>query len=258
MDQTTTSDAARSFEPASYQRHASFVPRLGATALEWLAPRPGERILDLGAGDGVLTEALVAAGAEVVAVDASPAMVVAARARGLDAHVGDGEALGYESEFDAVFSNAALHWMLDADSVTAGVHRALRPGGRYVAEAGGFGCCAAVRAALAASLRDAGVPAPDARGPWYFPTAAHHRLVLERHGFLVDEIVVVARPTPLPSGFEGWLLTFAKAQLAPVAPEARERVIARTAERLREVLRDESGVDVADYTRLRFRARKLG
>jgi SAM-dependent methyltransferase len=104
---------ANSWSPTDYARNAAFVPELGRAVVALLAPRPGERILDLGCGDGVLTAALVEAGAEMVGVDASPAMVEAARARGLDARVMDGQALAFEAEFDAVFSNAALHWMLD-------------------------------------------------------------------------------------------------------------------------------------------------
>lgn len=249
-----TPQAARSFEPENYQRNAAFVPKLGAEILGWLAPQPGERILDLGAGDGVLTESLVAAGARVVALDASPAMVKAARARGLDAVVGDGEQLDFDQAFDAVFSNAALHWIRDPRAVSAGVHRALRPGGRFVAEAGGFGCVAAVRVALGAALAVAGFGVQE--DPWYFPTADAHRRVLEEVGFEVETCVVVARPTPLPTGFPGWLETFGRDQLAAVPADDRGAIVAHATSLLRRVLRDEEGRDVADYTRLRFRARR--
>jgi SAM-dependent methyltransferase len=174
MNTQQSFDAGRSFDAAQYQQNASFVPALGDVILGWLAPQPGEHILDLGAGDGVLTEKLVAAGAHVVAGDASPSMVAAAKARGLDGRLIDGEALDFDQAFDAVFSSAALHWMPDAARVSAGVFRALRPGGRFVAEAGGFGCVAAVRVALADAMERAGVDATGAH-PWYFPTAEHHR-----------------------------------------------------------------------------------
>ena len=127
-----------------YAETAHFVPALGAPVLELLAPSPGEHILDLGCGDGVLTEKIVAAGATVVAVDAGPDMVAAARVRGIDARVMDGQKLTFTGEFDAAFSNAALHWMRDQQAVLAGVRRALKPGGRFVAEMGGHGNIAAV------------------------------------------------------------------------------------------------------------------
>ncbi len=185
-------DAGRSFDAAQYQQNASFVPALGDVILGWLAPQPGEHILDLGAGDGVLTAKLVAAGARVVAGDASPSMVAAATARGLDGRLIDGEALDFDRAFDAVFSSAALHWMPDAARVSAGVFRALRPGGRFVAEAGGFGCVAAVRVALADAMERAGVDATGAH-PWYFPTAEHLRkFALIRCGYSDQRQIVCA------------------------------------------------------------------
>jgi trans-aconitate methyltransferase len=133
------------WDPARYQRNAGFVAALGQPVVELLAPRSGERILDLGCGDGALTEVL-ARDARVTGVDASAEQVGAARARGLDAHVADGTRLGFAAEFDAVFSNAALHWMRDPDAVIDGVWRVLKPGGRFVGECGGAGNVATVRA----------------------------------------------------------------------------------------------------------------
>src|SRR5262249_10134177 len=148
---------------------ARFVADLGEPVVELLAPRPGERILDLGCGDGVLTEKLVQMGCSVVGVDGSPLQIAAARARGLDAHVLDGERLTFTHEFDAVFSNAALHWMKRADDTIAGVYRALRPGGRFVAECGGHGCVATIAGALHAALGRRGIDGARVN-PWYFPT----------------------------------------------------------------------------------------
>src|SRR5258705_11792014 len=107
--------------------------------VELLAPKAGERILDVGCGDGALTQKLVAMGCEVVGVDGSTEQIAAARAIGLDAHVMDTQHLTFDNEFDAVFSNAALHWMKRADDVIAGAWRALRPRGRFVAEIGRAG-----------------------------------------------------------------------------------------------------------------------
>ena len=154
------------WDAADYGKNAAFVPALGAPVVELLAPKPGERILDLGAGDGALTVKLVEAGATVVAADASPEMIAAARERGLDAHVVDGQKLAFGPEFDAVFSNAALHWMLDPAAVAAGVFAALKPGGRFVGEMGGHGNIATLRAALHAELAARGYPS-GSDPQWY-------------------------------------------------------------------------------------------
>src|SRR5258705_4093380 len=138
----------QTWDPDRYARHARFVSELGTPVVELLAPQPRERILDLGCGDGALTAKLAALGCVVVGIDSSAEQIEAAKALGIDARVGDGEHLGFEGEFDAVFSNAALHWMKRPDVVIAGVWRALRPGGRFVAECGGDGCVAQIQRAL--------------------------------------------------------------------------------------------------------------
>jgi trans-aconitate methyltransferase len=245
------------WDPAVYARNAAFVPELGGPVLELLAPRVGERILDVGCGDGVLTERLVAAGAEVVGVDASQAMVDSARARGLDARVVDGEELAFDREFDAVFSNAALHWMRDPDTVIAGVRRALRPGGRFVAEMGGHGCVAAVTVAVLAVLARRGVDGV-ARIPWYFPTVADYGARLESAGFVIDRIALVPRPTILPGDVRDWLDTFASSFLDAVAADERAAVRDEVATLLHPCLCDEVGRWTADYVRLRFSAHLPG
>lgn len=257
--ETTTAHSdqrpSQTWQPEGYARHAAFVPELGMPVVELLAPKPGERILDLGCGDGALTAKLAGLGCEVVGVDASPEMVAAARARGLDARVVAGEELAFEAEFDAVFSNAALHWMKrDPDAVITAVARALRPGGRFVAEMGGHGNVAAISVALHAALARRGVDA-RAASPWYFPTPEAYRERLERHGFEVVTIELLPRPTPLPTGIAGWLETFA-APFTRLVPEAdRSACLDEVVALLEPQLCDESGRWTADYVRLRFAAR---
>jgi SAM-dependent methyltransferase len=237
-----------------YSQHAHFVPAFGQPVLELLKPLPGQRILDLGCGDGVLTEKIVATGAAVVGVDAAPAMVEAAKKRGLDARVMDGEALRFDREFDAVFSNAALHWMkTDPDAVLAGVARALKPGGRFVAEMGGHGCVAAITVAIVAIMARYGINAKPLI-PWYFPTVESYRPCLERQGFVVDYIELIPRPTPLPTNMAGWLEVFAAFFFSRLPEDKRASARDEIIDLLRVVLCDEQGRWTGDYIRLRFAA----
>ena len=245
------------WSPADYAAHAGFVPALGEAVLGLLVARAGERILDLGCGNGVLTERIGASGADVIGVDASPAMVDAARARGLDARVADGQALAFDGGFDAVFTNAALHWMPDQAAVAAGVFRALEPGGRYVGECGGFGNVAAIRAGIRAVLMARGLPLPD-RDPQTYQTPAELAAHLEAAGFRDVDAQLIPRPTPLATGILGWLKTFRAGFLADmgVVP-ADEETIARDIESfLAPLLRDHLGNWTADYVRLRWTAHK--
>ncbi len=241
------------WNPQRYDRNARFVAELGLPVLELLAPQPGERVLDLGCGDGTLTWLLAERGCRVLGVDASAAMVEVARQRSLEVRCLDGEALDYEGGFDAVFSNAALHWMTRPDAVIGGVWRALRPGGRFVGEFGGAGNVAAIVATIEAALRSRGV---EPASPWYFPTAQAYRERLEAAGFEVGSIGAHERPTRLPGDVGGWLETFAGAHLAPLAEAERGALIAEVVEALRPRLCDDDGVWWADYVRLRFAATK--
>jgi trans-aconitate methyltransferase len=212
---------SQTWSPASYQQNAAFVPALGVPLLARLAVQPGERILDLGCGDGTLTEQIAAAGASVVGIDASPEMVAGAAGRGLDARLIDATTLPFESEFDAVFSNAVLHWISDADAVLGGVRRALKPGGRFVGEFGGHTNIAAISVAMRAVFARHNLPYTR---HWYYPSEEEYRERLEANGFVVEDIRLFPRPTPLPTGMTGWLRTFAMAQLNSVPAADRARI----------------------------------
>jgi trans-aconitate methyltransferase len=250
-------NAASKWNPENYAENASFVPALGNAVLALLDPKPGERILDLGCGDGVLTEKLVAAGAKVVGVDASAEMITAAKARGLDAHVVDGQALTFNAEFDAVFSNAALHWMLNPEPVVAGVYRALKPGGRFVAECGGFGNIAAIRTGIRAVLALHGYSLPE-KDSQFYPTAEQYAGLLDAAGFTRIEAKIIPRPTPLPTGMVGWLKTFRQGFLDTmnVPSEKQPALWQEISDFLKPSLCDTQGNWVADYVRLRFSAYK--
>jgi SAM-dependent methyltransferase len=247
------SAAGQGWSAEAYAQNARFVAELGRPVVDLLAPLPGERVLDLGCGDGALTAELGALGCIVTGVDASPELLAAARNRGLDVVLGDGHALPFQAAFDAVFSNAALVWMTRPDAVIAGVARALRPGGRFVAELGGIGNVAAIGTALRAVLLEAGIDALALR-PWYFPSPGEYTERLERHGFDVEVMELIHRPTPLPTGMAGWIETFGDSFLRHVPAGQRSALAARAAALLEPALRDSDGHWRADYVRLRFRA----
>ena len=246
---------SQTWDPDRYARNARFVSDLGAPVVDLLAPRAGERILDLGCGDGALTAKLAAMGCRVFGVDASHLQVAAARALGLDARVADATALPFDGEFDAVFSNAVLHWVKAADDAIRGVWRALAPGGRFVAEMGGHRCVATIVAALEAALLRRGID-PASVNPWYFPDVRDYRARLEKAGFDVRSIALIPRPTPLPGDVTAWLETFAESFTSPLPAADRPKFLVEVREALRPSLCDAAGNWTADYTRLRFAAHK--
>jgi trans-aconitate methyltransferase len=243
----------QTWDPETYARNARFVAELATPVVDLLAPKPGERILDLGCGDGFLTAKLAALGCDMLGVDASAAQVEGARKLGLNALAVDAQKLGFTEEFDAVFSNATLHWMKDPDAAIDGVWRALKPGGRFVGECGGEGCVAKIRAALSKALSKRGVDA-DTVNPWYFASADQYRRRLEARGFKVERIAVFDRPTPLPGNVRAWLETFAEHFMSPLPAETRGDFLDEVQNDLRPVLCDAEGKWTGDYTRLRFRA----
>jgi SAM-dependent methyltransferase len=204
----------------------------------------------------VLTKKLVELGCEVVAVDASAPQIEAARTLGLDAYVMSAEALPFGEEFDAVFSNAVLHWIKNADLMIAGVHRSLKPGGRFIAECGGYGCVRRIRTALVQALDRRGTDG-ESRVPWYFPTPGDYATRLEQAGFQVVSIALIPRPTPLPGDIIGWLETFAHSFLHGLSNAEQQDYLQEVRAILEPQLRERTGTWVADYVRLRFAASKV-
>ncbi|KAJ3102156.1 hypothetical protein HK100_004417 [Physocladia obscura] len=256
------------WNPAAYANNASFVPLLGVSILSILAPKPSERVFDIGCGDAVLTRKIAEAGAVVIGTDASPDMIAQARIVHPEGeyHVLDGHALatttwaqGPDTEkFDAVFSNAALHWMkTDPSKVASGIRSILKPAGngRFVAEFGGFLNCATVHAGLINALSRHGHDGKSV-SPWYFPSPDEYRDILEKNGFTEITIRHIPRPTVLPaSGLKGWLDTFAMSFIDVLgSDEEREAVKREIVEELRPVLCDFRGNWTLDYWRLRIEA----
>ena len=248
------------WDPERYERDGGFVWRHGRDLVDILAPRPGEQVLDAGCGTGQLTALIAGSGADVVGVDNSPEMVdrAARNYPGLRFEVADVRELPYRGEFDAVFSNAVLHWVLPPEPAVESVRRALRPGGRFVAELGGAGNIAAIVESVRRARR--GSPGEDVGDAFFFPDAAEYASMLETRGFDVVRADLFERPTPLDGGEDGlrlWLDTFAGGLLDGLSPDMRAEVVDRVEARLRPRLHRD-GQWTADYVRLRVVARRRG
>jgi trans-aconitate methyltransferase len=251
---------AERWDPELYQSSHSFVWKFGRELLALLAPQPGERILDVGCGTGQLTGEISRSGAQVVGIDNAASMVEQARQNFPDLRFErlNVTAMPYREEFDAVFSNAVLHWVQDAEAAAGGISRALKPGGRFVAEFGGRGNTDALLEAVYQELDSLGVGEPQSLNPWYYPGVAEYATVLERVGLEVTFAALFDRPTPLEVGNDAlanWLAMFGTCFTDVLAPELRGPFVRRVEERAAHRLRPD-GVWTVDYRRLRIRAVK--
>jgi trans-aconitate methyltransferase len=246
------------WDPALYDGAHSFVWKAGADVIALLAPKPGERILDLGCGTGHLTQRIAESGASVVGIDRSPDMIAEARRAypALRFEEGDAADLRVAEPYDAVFSNAALHWMIRPVPVAAAVYAALKPGGRFVFELGGRGNMSAVHGALSDAIRGTGREPIAESSLLYFPSLGEYATLLEMQGFRVTYAVHFDRPTRLeggPHGLRQWIAMFADRFLAVVPEGEREAVLRVVEDALRPKLHRD-GAWHADYVRLRAAA----
>jgi trans-aconitate methyltransferase len=245
------------WDSALYDDRHSFVWQSGASLIELLNPEPGERILDLGCGTGHLTAKLAEAGAIVVGMDSSPSMIAQARQNFPSQRfvLADASDFRFEEIFDAVFSNAALHWIHDAESVVKCVAAAVRPGGRFVLEMGAKGNIETIRQGIETTLTEAG---HTPRSPWFFPSAGQYAALLEKHGFEVRLAQTFERWPKLEHperGLQEWLEMFTGSYFEGIPPTERAVIFRTIEDRLRPSLYKD-GVWWADYRRLRIVAVK--
>ena len=253
-------EAGAEWDANLYNAKHDFVWKYGSDVVSLLDPRAGESILDLGCGTGHLTAQIAESGAHVTGVDRSAEMVAAARLAypNLKFQISDARRLPYRDEFDAVFSNATLHWIHEPELVLQGVWRALRPGGRFVAELGGKGNIRAMQEAFDQALVELGAAKAGEVQPWYYPSVSEYSMFAERNGFEVRLVTLFDRPTGLADGAAGmrnWITMFGADYLAKAGETEREEFLGRVEEILRpKLFRD--GQWWADYRRLRLIAYK--
>lgn len=256
MDTTSTRNAP--WDAALYDDRHSFVWKHGATLVDLLAPQAGERILDLGCGTGHLTARIAEAGAQVVGIDSSAEMIAEARREFPDLRfeVADARDFALGEPFDAVFSNAVLHWVKPPERAVACIRGSLAPGGRFVAELGGRGNVAAIAAALEAAAGQTSIGAWER--PWYFPSIGEYAVLLESNGLEVTHAVLFDRPTPLDGddGLRTWVTMFARDLVERIPPDGREAFFRRVEDAARATLHRGGGWS-ADYRRLRVVARRV-
>jgi len=265
MDSQTASNSPTSlqtqWDAQLYDSKHSFVSQFGTSLVELLSPKSGESILDLGCGTGHLTDKIAAFGAEVIGIDSASTMIEQARHHypNLRFEVAAARDLQFQEQFDAVFSNAVLHWIREPEKVVAGVQRALKPGGRFVAEFGGKGNVNAVIRAISNAMQAVGYSVDEAMNPWYFPNIGEYGTLLEQQGLELTFATLFERPTLLDDGDKGmqnWIKMFGNSFLQILPADKQTEVLANIENQLRPTLYQE-GTWFADYKRIRVMAIKL-
>ncbi|HVB57407.1 MAG TPA: methyltransferase domain-containing protein [Candidatus Acidoferrales bacterium] len=256
-NRTVTSPA---WDAKLYDEKHAFVWQRAKGLLELLAPKPGERILDLGCGTGHLTAEIASRGADVSGIDRSPEMIAAAKKQypHLKFEVADARELAFGRQFDAVFSNAALHWILEPARVIRGAARALKPNGRFVAEFGGKGNIRRLIESVTRAWKAFDIESRPEDYPWYYPSVSEYSAILEEHGLEVREVMLFDRPIRLEDGEKGleiWMRMFWNNALNRVPPERQEEFLREIERQARKDLYN-NGMWEIDYRRLRILARK--
>lgn len=252
--------AKQVWQSGHYDLKLGFVSEYGKDVVRLLQPAEGERILDLGCGTGDLTNEIAGAGSRVTGMDLSKEMIEEARGKYPDIEflAGNAEAFRFDEKFDAVFSNAALHWMKQPERVLEAVWDSLRSGGRFVAEFGGKGNVGVVVSSIFEVLsEDYGIDAEPLH-PWYFPSIGEYSVLLERQGFRVMYAIHFDRPTRIDDhelGLAHWLKGFADSFFQGFSEEEKSRAYARIADKARPFLFDGESW-LIDYKRLRILAVK--
>lgn len=241
-----------------YDQKHSFVYEYGKDLLALLNLQAEERILDVGCGTGHLTAQIAASGAKVIGLDSSAAMIETAQAAypNLAFKQADATNFSFAEPFDAVFSNAALHWVLQAEDAVQCMSQALRSGGRFVMECGGKGNITNILTALNQAMMDLGQG--EMEQIWVFHSISEYATLLEKHGLEVNQAFLFDRPTKLEGedGMLNWLRMFGTVRTQKLSDEMREQAFALATEKLRDV-QFIDGHWYADYRRLRIIARKL-
>lgn len=255
----TDTNALHNWDADLYDDKISYVSRLGKEVVKLLDPQPEEKILDLGCGTGDLTDQIAKLGASVTGIDNSTSMIEKAKHKypGITFLVDNGESFRIPMKFDAVFSNAALHWMKRASDVIESIWIALRPGGRFAAEFGGKGNVQTIIKAVNNVLAGKGLNVSEIN-PWYYPSIAEYSSLLEGQGFRVVYAVHFDRMTPLEDGENGlrhWLDMFAGSFFAHLTAAEKSEAYSQVTEKLRPLLYT-NGIWTADYKRIRIKAIK--